>query len=74
MCWIKTVTKLSVASHKIHLFLTYSTYPNAGCEDGGSHDEVEKQFAAELDQLPYNNGRLSIRGGRKIGQRVCRNV
>jgi hypothetical protein len=55
MCWIKTVTTISVASHKIHLFLTY-TYPNAGCEDGGSHDEVEKQFAAELDQLPYNNG------------------
>ena len=46
------------------------TYPIAVGDDGVCHDEVEERFAAELDQLSSDNGRLFYHGGLKKNVKV----
>lgn len=65
--WVKTVT-IAATADKVHSLLF--TYPIAVGDDGVCHDEVEERFAAELDQLSSDNGRLFYHGGLKTNVKV----
>ena len=52
------------------MILLSRTYPIAVGDDGVCHDEVEERFAAELDQLSSDNGRLFYHGGLKKNVKV----